>query len=159
MGIWKSPVLYEDCMKPGCIEKSNTNNLPAPTDLNENPYMYGKKRLFFKDANQKSARVVPRGIEIKVVPREPILKNVLIFEKKGGCWRSERLVIILYHCLNLIWRLWFSIYRQVLHFCMWNFVSADKANWALSAETKFRIQKYDGLENIENPSRALEVKL
>ena len=40
---------------------------------------------------------------------------------------------------------------------MCNLVSADKANCALSAETKFHIQKYDGLENIENPSRALEV--
>ena len=29
---------------------------------------------------------------------------------------------------------------------MWNFVSADKANRALSAETKFHIQKYDGLK-------------
>ena len=28
-------------MKPGCIGKSNTNKLPAPTDLTENPY--GKK--------------------------------------------------------------------------------------------------------------------
>ncbi len=42
---------------------------------------------------------------------------------------------------------------------MWNFVSADKANRALSAKTKLHIlvQKYNGLENIENPSRALEV--
>ena len=40
---------------------------------------------------------------------------------------------------------------------MCNLVSADKANCALSAETKFHIQKYDGLENTENPSRALEV--
>ena len=42
---------------------------------------------------------------------------------------------------------------------MWNFVFADKASWALSAETKFHMQKYDGLENIENTSRALEVTL
>jgi hypothetical protein len=27
-------------MEPGCIGKSNTNNLPAPTDLTENPYRY-----------------------------------------------------------------------------------------------------------------------
>ena len=58
---------------------------------------------------------------------------------------------------NLIVRLGFSISRQVLHFCMCNLVSADKANCALSAETKSHIQKYDGLENIDNPSRALEV--
>jgi hypothetical protein len=43
-------------MEPGCIGKSNTKNLPAPTDLTENPY--GKKKLFFKDATQKSARVM-----------------------------------------------------------------------------------------------------
>ena len=56
MGIWKSPLLYGDYMKPGCIGKSNTNNLPAPTDLTENPY--GKKTFFFKDATQKSATLV-----------------------------------------------------------------------------------------------------
>jgi hypothetical protein len=33
-------------MEPGCIGKSNTNNLPAPTDLTENPY--GEKKLFLK---------------------------------------------------------------------------------------------------------------
>jgi hypothetical protein len=49
-------------MKPGCIGKSNTNNLLAPTDLTENPY--GKKQLIFKDATQKSASVV--GPEIAV---------------------------------------------------------------------------------------------
>ena len=46
MGIWKSALLYGDCMEPGCIGKSNTNNLPAPTDLTENPY--GKKNLFLE---------------------------------------------------------------------------------------------------------------
>jgi hypothetical protein len=43
-------------MKTGCIGKSNTNHLPAPTDLTENPK--GEKNLFVKDATQKSARVV-----------------------------------------------------------------------------------------------------
>ena len=42
---------------------------------------------------------------------------------------------------------------------MCNFVSADKAHLALSAQTKFHIQKYDGLENIEKRSPALEVTL
>ena len=46
MGIWKLPVLYEDCMEPGRIGKSNTNNLLAPTDLTENPY--GKKTFYQK---------------------------------------------------------------------------------------------------------------
>jgi hypothetical protein len=53
--------------------KSNTNNLPAPTDLTKNPY--GEKNFFFNDATQNSARVVPRGIEIKMVPREPIFEK------------------------------------------------------------------------------------
>ena len=42
---------------------------------------------------------------------------------------------------------------------MWKFVSTDKAQLALSAKTKFHIQKYDGLENIEKPSPVLEVTL
>ena len=42
---------------------------------------------------------------------------------------------------------------------MRNFVSVNKANWALFPETNFHIQKYDGLENIEKPSPALEVEL
>jgi hypothetical protein len=47
-------------MKPGCIGKSNTDNLPAPTDLTENPH--GKKKLIFNDATQKSATMVPSKI-------------------------------------------------------------------------------------------------
>ena len=69
---------------------------------------------------------------------------------------------ILYHCNKLILRFRFSVSRQILHFCMCNFVPADKANRALSAKTKLHIQNcktYDGLENIENSSRALEVTL
>jgi hypothetical protein len=46
----------------GCIGKSNSNNLPAPTDLTENPY--GKKTHFFKAATQKSAPLVPWGIAV-----------------------------------------------------------------------------------------------
>ena len=52
----------------------------------------------------------------------------------------------------LIRGLCFSISRQVLHFCMWNFVSVNKAY-------KFHIQKYDGFDNIENRSPPLEVTL
>ena len=42
--------MYGDCVqpgcigKPGCVGKSNANNLPAPTDLTENPY--GEKTFF-----------------------------------------------------------------------------------------------------------------
>ena len=55
-------------MEPGCIGKSNTNNLPAPTDLTENPYL--KKKLFFKDATQKSASVVEPEIAVEFHLRE-----------------------------------------------------------------------------------------
>ena len=65
-----------------CIGKSNTNNLPAPTDLTENSY--GKKNLFFKDATQKSATLVPRGIEIEVVPTWPIFEKCPHLREKGG---------------------------------------------------------------------------
>jgi hypothetical protein len=44
-------------MEPGCIRKFNIDNLPAPTDLTENPIINapisGKK-----DATQKSAPLV-----------------------------------------------------------------------------------------------------
>jgi hypothetical protein len=62
--------------------KSNTNNLPAPTDLTEN--LYGKKNLFFKDATQKSARVVVCGIAIELQPREPIFEKCPHLREKGG---------------------------------------------------------------------------
>jgi hypothetical protein len=42
---------------------------------------------------------------------------------------------------------------------MWKFVSGNKSNSALFPETNFHIQKYDGLQNIEKPSRALESTL
>jgi hypothetical protein len=70
-------------MKTGCIGKSNTNNLPAPTDLSENPY--GEKIFFCFGVSQKSASVVLGEIVTELVPRSPIFENVLIFEKKGGC--------------------------------------------------------------------------
>ena len=69
-------------MQPGCIGKSNTNNLPAPTDLTENPY--GKKKLFFKDPTQKSASMVQRGIAIEFVPWRPIFEKCSHLREKGG---------------------------------------------------------------------------
>jgi hypothetical protein len=73
-------------MKPGCIGKSNTNNLPVPTstDLTENPYQ--KKTLIFRDATKKSASVVLSRIQFWIV----LVTWRLIFEKcshlreKGG---------------------------------------------------------------------------
>ena len=69
-------------MKPGCIGKSNTNNLPAPTDLTGNPYE--KKKQFFKDATQKSARVVAPESAVEVQPREPIFEKCPHIREKGG---------------------------------------------------------------------------
>jgi hypothetical protein len=69
-------------MRPGSIGKSNTNNLPAPTDLTENPY--GGKKLVFEDATQKSAPLIPRGISIKMVPMEPIFEKCPYLREKGG---------------------------------------------------------------------------
>jgi hypothetical protein len=78
----KIAILYAEYMKPGCIGKSSTNNLPTPTDLIENPY--GKKKLFFKDATQKSARVVVCRIAIELQPREPIFEKCPHLREKGG---------------------------------------------------------------------------
>jgi hypothetical protein len=64
------------------IRKTNTNSLPAPTDLTKNPYR--KKNTFLKDATQKSARVVQWGIAIEFVPREPIFEKCYLRDK-GGC--------------------------------------------------------------------------
>jgi hypothetical protein len=71
-------------MEPGHIGKSNPNNLPAPTDLTENPY--GKKILFFKAATQKSAPLVPCGIAIELEPTDPIFEKCSYLREKGeGC--------------------------------------------------------------------------
>ena len=70
--------------------------------------------------------------------------------------------VLLYNCKTFNYAN-FVLYTsgQVLHFCMWNFVFGNTAHRALVPETKFHIlvQKYDGLENIETWSRALEVTL
>ena len=63
--------------------KSNTNNLPAHTNLTENPY--GKKKLVFKDATQKSASAVAPEIESEVQPRRPNFEKCSYIREKGGC--------------------------------------------------------------------------
>ena len=65
--------LYEDCMEPGCIGKSNTNNLPGPTDVTENPC--GEKKHFFKDATQKSASMFLIRIKYRIEQRRPIFDS------------------------------------------------------------------------------------
>ena len=82
-GHMKIAILYGDCMGPSCMGKFNTNNLPAPTNLSGNHY--GKKTLFFKDANQKSARVVPSGIWIPDgTTRANFWKMFSSSKKRGG---------------------------------------------------------------------------
>jgi hypothetical protein len=49
-------------MEPGCIGKYNTNNLPAPTDLTENPY--GKKKTC-----KKLAKKTCKKMQLKKRPR------------------------------------------------------------------------------------------
>jgi hypothetical protein len=69
-------------MKPGCLGKSDTNNLPAPTDLTENPY--GEKKLIFRDATKISASVVLSRILFWIVPRRPIFEKCSHLREKGG---------------------------------------------------------------------------
>jgi hypothetical protein len=78
----KIAILYAKYMKPGCIGKSDTNHLPAPTNLIKN--FHCEKKLFFKDATQKSARVVVCGIAIELQPREPIFEKCPHLREKGG---------------------------------------------------------------------------
>ena len=49
----------------------------------------------------------------------------------------------------------FSNTLQVLHFCMWKFVWADKVQLALSARTKFHTQKCNTCRVLEKRSRTI----
>ena len=95
-------------MEPGCIGKSNTNNLPAPTDLTENPYL--KKKLFFKDATQKSASVVEPEIAVEFQPRRPIFEKCPHLREKGGVLTLRTPVgFVLTHTVQLyrcVYRSW-----------------------------------------------------
>ena len=67
-------------MEPGCIGKSDTNNLPAPTDLTEYPY----GEIFFNDATHKSASMVAPEIAVEVQPWTPIFGKCSHLREKGG---------------------------------------------------------------------------
>jgi hypothetical protein len=95
--------VYGDCIREDrlhIIGKSKTNNLPAHTDLTENPY--AKKKLFLeKDATQKSARLVllvelVGGIAIELEPREPIFEKCPHLREKGGVLTKIRAYYIVY---------------------------------------------------------------
>jgi hypothetical protein len=77
----KIAILYGEYIKPGCIGKSNTNNLPVPTDLIENPY---GKFFFFNDATQHSATMVQRGLDSAFVPTWPNFGNCSHRRETGG---------------------------------------------------------------------------
>ena len=61
--------------------------------------------------------------------------------------------------ITLIVQFGCSVSRQVLHFCMCNFVLGMKPFLIYPPKKKCHMQKCDGLENIEKPSPALEVTL
>jgi hypothetical protein len=83
-------------MEPGCIGKSNTNNVPTPTDLTENPY--GKKKnLFFKAATQKSVSMVQWGISLEFVPWRPIFEKCYLREKEGVLTLRTPIKFVLTH--------------------------------------------------------------
>jgi hypothetical protein len=97
-GNLKIASLYGEYMEPGCIGKSNTNNLPAPTELTENPY--GKKKTVFKDATQKSAFVVHCRLQFCSVLRRAIFEKYPHLREKGGV-------------LTKIWHSWNRLSRTV----------------------------------------------
>jgi hypothetical protein len=70
-------------MELGCIGKSNTNNLPAPTDLTENPYMI---KTFFQKLQVKNRPPWYHAelVAIKMVPRSPIFIKCPHLREKGG---------------------------------------------------------------------------
>jgi hypothetical protein len=65
-----------------CIGNSNKNKLPAHTYLTENPRQ--KKKIFFKDATQKSTTMVLCGITIELEPSWPIFEKCRHLREKGG---------------------------------------------------------------------------
>ena len=81
-----------------------------------------------------------------------------------GCAVPERSIrerrnneIVLYYCkIENSDTFLLYISESICKF-MCNFVSGNKENRNLLPETKFHIQKYDGLENIKKPSQALEL--
>ena len=90
-------------MEPGCIGKTNRNNLPAPTDLTENPY---GKIFFFKDATQKSACMVVGGIAIELQPWRPIFEKCPHLREKGGVLtlRTPRWVCAYPYSTRVVWK-------------------------------------------------------
>jgi hypothetical protein len=78
MGISKSPVLYCDGMKPGCIG----NNLPAPTNLTKNPD--GKKNFFETMQLKNRPRWCLAEFKKELEPTWPIFEKCSHLREKGG---------------------------------------------------------------------------
>ena len=53
-------------------------------------------------------------------------------------------------------RVTYFLNRDTFEFCMWNFVSGDKAQLDLSTETKFHIQKYNTYRYIGKYNKWME---
>jgi hypothetical protein len=62
--------------------KSNTNNLPAPTDLTENPYK--RKNTFFERYNSKIGLRGSIWDCLALEPRRPIFEKCPHLREKGG---------------------------------------------------------------------------
>jgi hypothetical protein len=69
-------------MAPGCIGKSNTNNLPAPTDLTENPY--GKKPFFLKMQLKNRAPWLNAELQYNFNHGARFLKKMFSSSRKRG---------------------------------------------------------------------------
>ena len=90
---------------------------------------------------------------LKII-RGQLLSEKMLFENR---WLWPKFVSVLEPRVTSIARLGFSIFSKPSYFCIWNFVSADKAQLALSAETKLHIQKCNTCRDIEDPSRTIRI--
>ena len=76
-GFW-----FAEYMNPGCIEKSNTNNSPAPTDLNQNPK--GKKNLSLTMQLKIGSRGTIQNSILDSTTRAEFWKMFSSSRKRGG---------------------------------------------------------------------------
>ena len=122
-------------------------------------FWYGRSYLFFFSYWER-ARAARMHLGRSAVPEyhHTIFKFVWCFSSKF--WPRNGQETALWPSVQFCnSKLCDSAPLAVLHFCVRNFVSGFKAHRALFLVTKLQIRKYDKLENIEKPNRALEVTL
>ena len=90
---------------------------------------------------------------LKII-RGQLLSEKMLFENR---WLWPKFVSVLEPRVTSNARLGFSIFSKPSYFCIWNFVFADKAQLASSAETKLHIQKCNTCRDIENQSRTIRI--